>query len=166
MKKYHVVYKTTNTVNNKIYVGLHSTNNINDKYIGSGYALKDAINKYGKSKFKKEILYVFNNRREARNMEASIVDKEFCKRKDTYNLAEGGMGVENQYGSKNHMFGKSAINAKKVKATHKDGTIVIANSIEELSIHISIARGNIRNLIKKNIQGRLGWKVTLIEDIV
>lgn len=53
MKKYHVVYKTTNTLNNKIYVGLHSTNNINDNYIGSGYVLKDAIKKYGKSKFKK-----------------------------------------------------------------------------------------------------------------
>lgn len=166
MKKYHVVYKTTNTVNNKIYVGLHSTNNINDNYIGSGYVLKDAINKYGKSKFKKEILYVYNSRKEAREMEAFIVDKDFCKRNDTYNLVEGGMGVENQYGSRNHMFGKLPINAKKVKAIHKDGTIVISNSIEELSKHISIARGNIRNLIKKNIQGKLGWKVTLIEDIV
>lgn len=119
-----------------------------------------------KVNLKKEILYVFNNRKEAREMEAFIVDKDFCKRNDTYNLAEGGMGVENQYGSKNHMFGKPAINAKKVKALHKDGTIVITNSIEELSKHISIARGNIRNLIKKNIQGKLGWKVTLIEDIV
>lgn len=166
MKKYHVVYKTTNTVNNKIYVGLHSTNNINDNYIGSGYVIKDAIKKYGKSKFKKEIIYVFNSREEARKMEAFIVDEDFCKRNDTYNLVEGGMGVENQYGNNNHMFGKQATNAKKVKAIHKDGTIVIANSIEELSKHISIARGNIRNLIKKNIQGKLGWKVTLIEDIV
>ena len=166
MKKYHVVYKTTNIVNNKIYIGLHSTNNINDNYIGSGYVLKEAIKKYGKSKFKKEILYVFNSRDEARKMEASIVDKDFCKRKDTYNLTEGGMGVENQFGSNNHMYGKQAPNAKKVKAIHKDGTVVIANSMEELSKHISIARGNIRNLIKKNTQGKLGWIVTLIEDIV
>lgn len=166
MKKYHVVYKTTNIVNNKIYVGLHSTNNINDNYIGSGYVLKEAIKKYGKSKFRKEILYVFNSRDEARKMEASIVDKDFCKRKDTYNLTEGGMGVENQFGSNNHMYGKQAPNAKKVKAIHKDGTVVIANSMEELSKHISIARGNIRNLIKKNTQGKLGWTVTLIEDIV
>ena len=108
MKKYHVVYKTTNIVNNKIYIGLHSTNNINDNYIGSGYVLKEAIKKYGKSKFKKEILYVFNSRDEARKMEASIVDKDFCKRKDTYNLTEGGMGVENQFGSNNHMYGKQA----------------------------------------------------------
>lgn len=87
MKKYHVVYKTTNTVNNKIYVGLHSTNNIKDTYIGSCYVLKDAIKKYGKSKFKREILYVFNSRLEARKIEASIVDKDFCKRKDTYNFS-------------------------------------------------------------------------------
>lgn len=166
MKKYHIVYKTTNTVNNKIYVGLHSTDKIQDNYIGSGYILKEAIKKYGRDKFYKEILYIFHTRKEARIKEAEIVDKEFCKRLDTYNIAIGGMGVENQYGSNNHMYGKQAPNAKKVKATHKDGTIVIANSIEELSKHISIARGNIRHLIKKNTQGKLGWKVTLIEDIV
>lgn len=166
MKKYHVVYKTTNIVNNKIYVGLHSTDNINDSYLGSGWVLKQALKKYGKDKFIKEILYVFHTREEARKMEASIVDQEFCNRGDTYNLAIGGMGVEDQSGERNHMFGKQAPNAKKVKAVHKDGTVVIANSIEELSQHISIARGNIRNLINKGIQGKKGYKVTLVEDIV
>jgi len=166
MKKYHVVYKTTNTVNNKIYIGLHSTNNVQDTYIGSGWILKQAIKKYGKDKFSREILYVFDTRKEARQKEAQIVDDEFCKRLDTYNLAVGGMGVEDQCGKKNHMYGKQAPNAKKVKAVHKDGTVVIANSIEELSQHISIARGNIRNLINKGIQGKKGYKVTLVEDIV
>jgi hypothetical protein len=163
MKKYHVVYKTTNIVNNKIYVGLHSTDNIQDRYLGSGWVLKDAIKKYGRDKFVKEILYVFHTREEARIKEAEIVDEEFCKRLDTYNLTIGGMGVENQTGNKNHMYGKLAHNAKKVKAVHKDGTIIITDSIDSLSKLINIARGNIRNLIKKNIQGKLGWKVTLID---
>ena len=163
MKKYHIVYKTTNIVNNKIYVGLHSTDNIQDRYLGSGWVLKDAIKKYGRDKFVKEILYVFHTREEARIKEAEIVDEEFCKRLDTYNLTIGGMGVENQTGNKNHMYGKLAHNAKKVKAVHKDGTIIITDSIDSLSKLINIARGNIRNLIKKNIQGKLGWKVTLID---
>jgi len=163
MKKYHIVYKTTNIVNNKIYVGLHSTDNIQDRYLGSGWVLKDAIKKYGRDKFIKEILYVFHTREEARIKEAEIVDEEFCKRLDTYNLTIGGMGVENQTGNKNHMYGKLAHNAKKVKAVHKDGTIIITDSIDSLSKLINIARGNIRNLIKKNIQGKLGWKVTLID---
>jgi len=163
MKKYHVVYKTTNIVNNKIYIGLHSTNNIQDRYLGSGWVLKEAIKKYGRDKFVKKILYVYHTREKARSKEAEIVDEEFCKRLDTYNLAVGGMGVEDQIGSKNHMYGKVAHNAKKVKAVHKDGTVIITDSIDSLSKLINIARGNIRNLIKKNIQGKLGWKVTLID---
>lgn len=94
--KYHIIYKTTNTVNNKIYVGMHSTDNINDRYMGSGWILKNAIKKYGRDKFVKEVLYVYSNRQEARQMESLIVDEDFCKRLDTYNTAVGGMGVENQ----------------------------------------------------------------------
>lgn len=163
---YHIVYKVTNTVNNKIYVGIHSTNNKEDKYIGSGWLLKSAITKYGRDKFFKEILYCYKTRTEAREMEALIVDSEFCLRKDTYNLAIGGMGVENQWGKDNHRYGKQAVNAKKVVAIHKDGIRIEANSIQELVPLIGIQRANIRNLINKNIQGKKGWKVTLVEDIV
>ena len=128
MKQYHIIYKTTNIVNNKIYIGLHSTNKLNDGYIGSGKILKKAIKKYGKDKFVREILYLFRTRDEARKMEASIVTTEFCNRKDTYNLIEGGSGVGIQTGSNNHMYGKIGIGAKRVKAMHKDGTIIIANN--------------------------------------
>ena len=44
----YTIYKTTNTVNNKIYIGKHQTENINDSYLGSGISLERAINKYGK----------------------------------------------------------------------------------------------------------------------
>ena len=49
-----IIYKTTNTVNNKIYIGKDSYNN--PKYIGSGKLLWKAINKYGKKAFIKEII--------------------------------------------------------------------------------------------------------------
>ena len=158
--KYHIIYKTTNTVNNKIYVGLHSTDNINDGYLGSGWVLKDAIKKYGRDKFTREVLYTFSSRKEARIKEAEIVDTEFCKRLDTYNLTEGGFGVEPRRGKDSPSWGKLPGNAKKVKATHKDGTVIIASSIQELSTHIHIDRANIRNLLKKGIYGYRGWKVT------
>lgn len=64
------------------------------------------------------------------------------------------------------MFGKTAYNAKKVKAVHKDGREVIANSITELSRLVNISNNNITNLINKAIIGKKGWKVTLVEDIV
>ena len=51
----YLIYKITNTVNNKIYVGCHKTQNVNDNYMGSGKILQHAIAKYGISKFTKEI---------------------------------------------------------------------------------------------------------------
>ena len=162
MKKYHIIYKTTNLINNKIYIGLHSTDNLEDGYLGSGLALKDAVKKYGRDKFLREVLFVFNSRSEARKMEAQIVDDEFISRKDTYNLTVGGMGVENQYGSRNHRYGKVAPNAKRLRARHKTGTVIETQSIKELENLINIDRGNIRNLIKKGIRGRKGWKIELV----
>lgn len=94
---FHLIYKTTNLLNGKIYVGLHSTNNLNDRYLGSGWILKSAIKKYGRENFKKEVLLVLSDREEAGEVEALLVDKEFIARPDTYNLQEGGMGVENQW---------------------------------------------------------------------
>jgi hypothetical protein len=39
----YTVYQTTNLINNKIYVGIHKTKNINYDYMGSGKLLKSAI---------------------------------------------------------------------------------------------------------------------------
>lgn len=54
---YHIVYKTTNNVNGKIYVGVHSTIDIYDNYIGSGKTLKKAIKKYGKRYLRKRFCF-------------------------------------------------------------------------------------------------------------
>lgn len=48
------IYKTTNLVNGKIYIGLHTKNDPN--YIGSGTAFKKALKKFGTINFKREIL--------------------------------------------------------------------------------------------------------------
>lgn len=90
--KYNIVYKTTNLMNNKIYIGVHSTNDIHDNYIGTGKLIKLAIKKYGRNNFKKDILFIFNNPDEAYEKEMELVNEAFIESKDTYNLRIGGMG--------------------------------------------------------------------------
>jgi hypothetical protein len=91
MKKY-IVYQITNLVNKKFYVGVHQTNNIDDGYMSSSNVVNDAIKKYGKENFKKEVLFEFNDAETMFAKEAEIVNEDFVKRKDTYNLKTGGTG--------------------------------------------------------------------------
>lgn len=37
---YYTIYKTTNLINGKYYIGKHQTENIYDNYYGSGVALE------------------------------------------------------------------------------------------------------------------------------
>jgi hypothetical protein len=88
----YIIYKTTNKINNKFYIGKHQTNNINDCYLGSGVALKKAIIKYGKEAFVREILFIFNNIHDMNNKEKEIVTDILVKNKNCYNLGVGGEG--------------------------------------------------------------------------
>lgn len=89
---YYLIYKTTNNINGNIYVGMHETSNINDGYLGSGKRLLSSIKKYGKESFTREILFSFDNRRDMLEKEAEIVNEDFLKRNDVYNLTSGGKG--------------------------------------------------------------------------
>lgn len=95
-RKYHVIYQTVNLVNNKVYVGAHSTDNVNDDYYGSGTNITRAIEKYGKHSFKKDILHIFETPEEMFIKEKEIVTPEFIKRPDVYNIVEGGYGGYNK----------------------------------------------------------------------
>lgn len=91
-KKLWVVYKTANNINNKIYVGVHGDYSGKYDYLGSGYALKNAIKKYGKENFTHSIIKVFNTAEEAYEYEKNIVDAEFVNDPNTYNMRIGGTG--------------------------------------------------------------------------
>jgi len=85
---YYTIYKITNTVNNKFYIGMHKTKDLNDGYMGSGKLLKRAIKKYGINNFTKEILFVFDNEQDMINKEKELVEVS----EQSYNLCEGGKG--------------------------------------------------------------------------
>ena len=88
----YTIYKITNTVNGKIYIGKHQTKDLNDGYMGSGKMLQRAQSKYGIKNFVKEILHVFDTEEEMNAKEAELVTEEFCSREETYNICPGGQG--------------------------------------------------------------------------
>lgn len=88
----YTIYKTTNLINNKIYIGCHKTKDPNDDYLGSGKHLRRAIEKYGIENFKKEVLYVFDDEASMFAKEKELVTEEFCKQENTYNICPGGQG--------------------------------------------------------------------------
>lgn len=87
-----IVYETTNLINGKKYRGIHKTYNLNDGYLGSGFALELSVKKYGKENFTREILEFCNSYEELIEKEKIYVDEKWVNDTNTYNLKIGGRG--------------------------------------------------------------------------
>ncbi len=91
-KNIHYIYKTTCNVTGKWYVGMHSSINEDDGYMGSGKILRYSIRKYGVDNHTKEILEYCDSREELVLREIEIVTKELISDGFCMNLKEGGSG--------------------------------------------------------------------------
>lgn len=86
---FYTIYKTTNLVNGKYYIGKHKTKYLDDGYMGSGKILKHAISKYGFENFHKEILHVCESEKQMNALEKILVVPDI---ELNYNLCDGGKG--------------------------------------------------------------------------
>lgn len=117
-----IVYKTTNLLNGKIYVGKDSKNNPN--YLGSGVLLAKALRKHGRQNFIKETLCYCNSIEELNEKEIFYIESLNSRNsKIGYNVAFGGEGNDHfrKTGKDNHNFGlvrsdelRNRIRAKKL----------------------------------------------------
>lgn len=98
-KKYHFIYKTTNILSGKYYIGMHSTDDLEDGYLGSGTRLRYSINKYGKENFKREILEFCKSREELKKRESEVINLNELAKINCINLKVGGIGG---FSSKEH----------------------------------------------------------------
>lgn len=90
------IYLTTNLINGKQYVGKCQRDIIKSKYyIGSGVVLRDAVKKYGKENFKKEVLDTDININNICEREIFWIKEIGCKAPNGYNLTDGGDGLLN-----------------------------------------------------------------------
>lgn len=101
--RYHFIYKTTNLLTKEFYIGVHSTYNLKDGYLGSGKRLKRAILKYGEENFKNEILEFFENAEDKFKREREIVNEKLLQDPLCLNLVLGGIiGFKGGFISKEH----------------------------------------------------------------
>lgn len=91
-KKHHVIYKTTCLITGKYYIGMHSTDNLNDGYKGSGKYLRHSMNKHGEENHVVEILEHHKSRELLRLREEKIVTLEIIDDPKCMNLRLGGCG--------------------------------------------------------------------------
>ena len=128
----YFIYETTNLINQKKYRGAHSTNDMDDGYLGSGKLLKKAIDKYGIENFKREILCEFDNAESMYQAENLLVNKLWVDRDDTYNLKVGGEGGWD-YINKNRLYDTPEVNKKRsnsVRLAHIEGRYDYSKLIE------------------------------------
>ena len=91
-KTIHYLYKTTCLVTGRYYIGMHSTCNLDDGYMGSGTRLRYSIRKYGVDNHKKEIIEFFDTRELLVEAEKKVITPEMITDKNCMNLKGGGEG--------------------------------------------------------------------------
>lgn len=99
-KKYHFLYKIINIITQKYYIGMHSTNNLDDGYMGSGTRLRYSINKYGKENHTMEILEFFSTREELCKREEEMITITEVTEKNCMNMKIGGQYSSGMLGKK------------------------------------------------------------------
>ena len=92
MKQYNYIYLITNQINGKIYIGKHSTNNLDDGNMGSGVVIFKAKQKYGIENFSKDYL-AFCDTEETLNYLEKFYIKKYKAKEVGYNLTDGGDGA-------------------------------------------------------------------------
>lgn len=86
------IYKTTNLINGKIYIGQHQNEYPDKDYFGSGKLLRRALKKYGKNNFILDILYWAKTIEELNAKEIKFIETyNSTNIKIGYNISNGGL---------------------------------------------------------------------------
>jgi hypothetical protein len=110
--QYHYIYKTTCNVTGKYYIGMHSTSNLEDGYLGSGRRLWLSIDKHGKENHSIEILEWLPDRSSLKLREREIVNGDLLLDSTCMNLQLGGGGgfISKEHAANFHRAGRIATN--------------------------------------------------------
>lgn len=150
---YNYVYLITNILNNKKYIGKHSTDNLEDNYIGSGIIIKQIIHKYGKEVFKKQILEFCNSEEQAFEREKYWIKFYNALQDDNfYNLDQGGRGRSNYIPSQETR--KKISQSQKERFKNKENHPMF-NKHHSNETKEKIRQGNLGKIVTKQTKEKL-----------
>ena len=165
MKRF--VYKTTNNINGKIYIGQHTTNNLDDGYLGSGVVLQKAFKKYGEENFSREIITYVDTKEDLDRTEEIFIKHyiHIVGKDEMYNIAEkaGGGGCHSEEtklkmseARKGHHHSEET--RKKMSATRK-GHPVSEETRQKLSVALKGRQftDEVKKKISEAQKGRPAW---------
>ena len=105
---YGIIYKITNTINGKIYIG-KTTRALDvrfNEHVKADSYIGNAIRKYGEENFLREVIEECETSKQLNEREIFWIAHFNCKQPNGYNQTDGGDGATEQFGEKNHFFGK------------------------------------------------------------
>ena len=176
----YIIYKTTNIVNGKFYIGKHkqSTEKF-DGYLGSGNIIKSAIQKYGKNAFVRETLAMFTCEQECYEFEKQVLAEhwtnDYC-----YNLESGGRGGKTVSAQSKQRMSLSALKRgsngphneetkRKMSENHNSPGMTGRKHSEETKRKMrekAMGRkhtAETRSKMSKNMKGRIPWNKKVTE---
>lgn len=140
-RKYHYIYKITCIKNNRYYIGMHSTDNLDDGYFGGGDRIKNSVKKHGKINHKKEILEFLESRDLLKIREREIVNEDLLGDPMCMNLVIGGEG------------GWGFINEKHARDFSKAGNIKFQENLKDPEYKASFGEKVRQNNIARRGKG-------------
>ena len=126
---FHYIYKSVCKINGRYYIGMHSTSNLEDGYLGSGKRLKYSLNKYGRENHKIEIIEWCNDKRSLKEREKELVNESLLQDVNCMNLTIGGEGGPHFSGRKHSEEMKRKLSEKiKGKTLSKESKLKISEA--------------------------------------
>ena len=136
-RKFHYIYKISRTDGSgRYYIGMHSTDDLEDGYFGSGMLLWKSIRKHGKEKHSKEILEFLPSRKELKERERQLVNEEILNDPRCMNLQLGGEGGwcdshQDHFAALQQQFaaGSDAAKARSAKSAKTQSAMMLAGAL-------------------------------------
>lgn len=151
-RKYHFIYKTTCNVNGKFYYGMHSTDDLNDGYLGSGTMLSHSIRKHGRENFSIEILEFLPDRESLKQREKELITEDILHDPMCMNLTLGGGEGWDTYNKTPQAINRRVMNgrmtgASNLRSANKRRWKEQEQRMKEISRLGGIAGGNVSKFI-------------------